>query len=249
VPAEALEEKVGETLSLSVTAGALYSSGDYGAQQETNILVVPFNLRARTGPLRFSAVLPYLRIDSPGIVVGGGDLGPIIIDPNAPVLRTKRDGFGDLTLGAAYEFSSALIEGVDFDLSGRVKLPTSSESKSLGTGKTDFAVALDISHAIGTWAPFVNVGYRFFGEPAGLNLHNGVSASVGTTKQFGPVVAIFSYDYSQAVTSATEDAHELFAAVSGPLIDRLNWTGYGIVGLSKGSPDYGIGLLLTFRML
>src|SRR3954470_24481705 len=84
VPAEALEEKVGETLSLSVTAGALYSSGDYGAQQETNILVVPFNLRARTGPLRFSAVLPYLRIDSPGIVVGGGDLGPIIIDPNTP---------------------------------------------------------------------------------------------------------------------------------------------------------------------
>jgi hypothetical protein len=106
---------------------------------------------------------------------------------------------------------------------------------------------LEASHVIGTWAPFVNVGYRFFGDPAAINLHNGVSASLGTTKQLGSIVAIFSYDYSQAVTSATKDAHELFAAVSGPLIDRVNWTGYGIVGLSEGSPDFGIGLLLTVR--
>jgi hypothetical protein len=244
---EVVDEQIGDNLGITATTGILYSSGDYGATQETNILVAPFSLRARSGPLRVSATLPYLRIDSPGIVVGGGDIGPIIIDPNAPVARTKRDGFGDLTLGAAYEFSNTFIGGLDFDLAGRLKLPTSSESKFLGTGKTDFALALEASKTIGTWSPYVNIGYRFFGDPAGLNLHNGFSASVGTTKQFGSVVAIFSYDYSRAVTTATEDAHELFAALSGRLTDRLSWTGYGIVGLSEGSPDFGIGLLLTVR--
>jgi hypothetical protein len=76
-----------------------------------------------------------LDIDSPRVVVGGGDIGPIIIDPNTPVARTRRNGFGDLTLGAAYEFSSSLMGGTDFDLSGRIKVPTAAESKFLGLEK------------------------------------------------------------------------------------------------------------------
>jgi hypothetical protein len=61
-------------------------------------------------------------------------------------------------------------------------------------------------------------------------------------------VAILSYDYSRATTSAVEDAHEVFGALSGPLTGSLNWTGYGIVGLSTGSPDFGLGLLLTAQI-
>lgn len=39
----------------------------------------------------------------------------------------------------------------------------------------------------------------------------------------------------------------VFGGLSGPVSSRLNVTGYGIVGLSKGSPDFGAGVLLTFR--
>lgn len=248
------EAQIGEVagreddFGLSLSTGVSYSSGDYGAPEKTELLVVPFSVRAKTGSWRFSATVPYLRIDSPGNIVGGGIIGPIIIDPGAPAAREVRKGLGDLSLGAAYGLPPENLGGFGLDLSGRVKLPTSSERKSLGTGKTDFAVAAELSRSIGTWSPFVTLGYRFFGDPAGLDLRNGPSASVGTTAQLGTVVAIASYDYARATSPASEDAHELFGALSGPLSERLNWTAYGIAGLSEGSPDYGVGLLLTFKL-
>jgi hypothetical protein len=243
------DAEIGSDFTLSVTGGASYSSGEYGTGLKTEIWVVPFSLRARTGPLRLTATLPYLRIDSPGNVIAGVGGAPIIVDPNASTTRVVRDGLGDLSLGATYTLPSSVLGALDIDIAGRVKLPTSPEHRGLTTGKTDFTVSTEFSYAIDTWAPYLNVGYRFFGDPAGINLRNGFSASIGTTKQLGRIVAIASYDYSQATTSAIEDAHELFGALSGPLTGRLNWTGYGIVGLSKGSPDFGLGLLLTARLL
>lgn len=235
-------------IGLSFSTGASYSSGGYGADEKTKLLVVPFSLRASAGDWRFSATLPYLRIDSPGNIVGGGTIGPIIINPGSPAAREVRKGLGDLSLGASYSLPSGSLGGFDLDLSGRVKLPTSSERKALGTGKTDVAIAAELSRTFGTLTPFATLGYRFFGDPSGLDLRNGPSASVGTTIQFGSTVAIASYDYARATSVASEDAHELFGALSGPLTDRLNWTAYGIAGLSEGSPDYGLGVLLTFKL-
>jgi hypothetical protein len=237
-----------EEYRLTASTGAIYSSGNYGGPSSTDIVVVPFNVRLSTGRLRLSATLPYLRIESPGNVVGAGDGPPIIIDPNAPTARTVRDGFGDLSLGAAFTLPKGSLNPFDIDLSGRVKLPTSSTQKSLGTGKTDFAVATEFSYPIETWAPYLTLGYRFFGDLPNINLKNGPTASIGTTKQFGRLVAILSYDYSRATTSAVEDGHEIFGALSGPLFGDLNWTGYAIAGLSSGSPDFGLGLLLTARL-
>ena len=240
------DAEIGSDFTLSVTGGASYSSGEYGTGLKTEIWVVPFSLRALTGPLRLTATLPYLRIDSPGNVIAGVGGAPIIVDPNASTTRVVRDGLGDLSLGATYTLPSSVLGAL-----ARCT-PASSPTRRTGTtwtAITDFTVSTEFSYAIDTWAPYLNVGYRFFGDPAGINLRNGFSASIGTTKQLGRIVAIASYDYSQATTSAIEDAHELFGALSGPLTGRLNWTGYGIVGLSKGSPDFGLGLLLTARLL
>ena len=244
-PLVAAEPGIGDEFRFAFSTGFIYSSGDYGASDVTDIYLIPFSVRVNTGPLRASLTLPYLRIDSPGNVVGGGDGPPIIIDPNAPVTRTRREGFGDLSLGAAYTLPKDFLGPVDVDLSGRVKIPTSSNNKFLGTGKADFAVASEFSYPIDSWAPYVRIGYRFFGDLPTIDLKNGATASIGTTKQLGRIVAIVSYDYSRATTSAVEDAHELFGALSGPLAGPLNWTGYGIVGMSTGSPDFGLGLLLT----
>jgi hypothetical protein len=247
-PLAAADPGVGEEFRFGFSTGFIYSSGDYGARETTDIYLVPFSLRMNSGPLRVSVTLPYLRIDSPGIVVGGGDGPPIIIDPNAPLARTRREGFGDLSIGAAFTLPKDFLGPVDVDLSGRIKIPTSSTKKFLGTGKTDFAVATEFSYPSDTWAPYIRLGYRFFGDLPNIDIKNGMAASVGTTKQFGRIVAIVSYDYSRATTSAVEDAHELFGALSGPLTRSLNWTGYGIVGLSTGSPDFGLGVLLSAQI-
>lgn len=234
--------------SFTFTTGFDYSTGDYGAPSDTEILVVPFSLKAKTGPLRVTATLPYLRIDGPGNIVGGGDGGPIIIDPNDPTPRQVREGLGDLSLSLAYALAAESLAGFEVDLGARVKLPTSSESKRLGTGKTDFAVSVDVARPIGPVAPFVTLGYRMPGDPEGIDLRNTFTSSVGATWSVGTTTLIASYDYSGAASRLAEDSHSLFGGLSVPVSKRLSFTGYGTAGLSDGAPDVGVGLLLSARI-
>jgi hypothetical protein len=243
-PAYDTEVGADDGFGLSVSTGVDYSSGDYGAADKTKILVAPLSLRASAGQSRFTATVPYLRIDSPGGVRVGPDGQPL---PGVPSAGGVRKGLGDLSLGYTYAIPASSL-GVDLDLGARVKLPTSSDRKQLGTGKTDVTVSADVSYPAGLFAPFVTVGYRFLGDPAGVDLRNGFSSSVGTTAQLGTTVAILSYDYTEASSALAEDAHELFAAVSTPATDRVNLTFYGIAGLSEGSPDVGVGALVTFKL-
>lgn len=237
-----------DDLGVTVTTGADYSAGDYGGPSDTKILVVPLTVRAKSGPIRLSATLPYLRIDGPGNIVGGGDGGPIIIDPNDPTPATVRKGLGDLSLAAAYALPDVALGGFEVELGARVKLPTSSERKRLGTGKTDFSVSLDVARPIGNIAPFVTVGYRMPGEPAGVALRNSFTTSVGTTVSLGAATLIASYDYSEATSRFVEDSHSLFGGMNLPLSKRISLTGYGTAGLSEGAPDFGAGLLLSAKI-
>lgn len=236
-------------LGASITSGVDYSSGDYGAGGKTNILVVPFNARLTTGDLRLSATVPYLRIKGPGSVVGGGDTGPIVIDPDVDQPITTRSGLGDLSLSATYGVLRQARAGFDLDLTGRVKLPTASRDKGLGTGKTDFGVSGEVSRTFGNATPFVSVGYRLPGDPDGIDLRNSLTASVGSTFTAGSTVFIASYDYSGRTSANAFNSHSMFGAISAPIAQRLNVTGYGTAGLSRGAPDYGVGLLLTLKAL
>jgi hypothetical protein len=155
---------------------------------------------------------------------------------------------GDLSLGYSYSLSPDAFGGFEVDLGGRVKLPTSPDRKQLGTGKTDFSVSADLSYPVGLWGPFVTLGYRLPGDPEGVELRNTFAVSAGTSFQLGTTVAILSYDYAEASSPLAEDSHELFGAFSGPATSRLNWTVYSVAGLSEGSPDIGVGALLTFKL-
>lgn len=231
--------------SFSISTGVDYSTGSYGQTEDTDILVVPISARATAGRLSFTATLPYLRIDGPGGVVLGPGGDPL---PGVPTTAGVRDGFGDLSLGATYTIPADELGGLEIGLGGRVKLPTSSQARQLSTGETDVSLSADISYTIGNVIPFVNVGYRFLGDPEGFDLRNGPTASIGSSFVMGRSVLIASYDYARSVSPATDDSHELFGGLSGPVGSRLNLTGYGVVGLSDGSPDFGVGVLLTARV-
>jgi len=229
--------------SLTAITGVDYSSGDYGTGSDTHILVVPMSLRYRTGQLRFTATLPWLRINGSSAIVGGGS-GGVIIDPNAP--RTTRSGLGDLTLGVGYQIPEERL-GFGLDLSARVKLPTASRSKALGTGETDVTVAAEISKSFGIVTPFANVGYRMPGDPSGFDLHNGWTASGGASVMLGKSALIASYDYRESTSDLARDSQELFGAFSTPVAEKLIFTLYGTGGLSKGAADYGIGSMVSVK--
>jgi len=210
---------------------------------DTEILIVPLSLRYKTGDLRFSATIPWLRIDGSSAIVGDGN-GGVVLDPNAP--RTVRSGLGDVNLGAAWALPEDRL-GFGLELSGRVKLPTAKASRGLGTGKTDFTVGAELSKSIGPVTPFVSVGYRMPGSPAGITLHNAWTGSAGASLAMGKTVLIASYDYREATSQLSRDSEELFGAVSTPLTGRLNLTLYGSAGLAKGAPDVGVGSMVGLR--
>lgn len=228
---------------LSITTGVDYSSGDYGTGIDTNILVVPVSARVSTGDLRFSASIPYIRIDGAGSIVGG-DGGPIVVDPDTP--SSKRSGIGDLTLGMNYAIPEDRI-GLGIDFGARLKLPTAKDG--LGTGKTDVSFSGELSRTFGTITPFVQAGYRIMGDPEGVDLDNVLFGSAGASVSLGRSVVLASYDYRQATTDLVEDSQEVFGAVSTPLSKALNLTFYGSAGLSDGAPDYGIGAMVTIKGL
>ncbi|KKW90057.1 transporter [Sphingobium chungbukense] len=246
-PSTALSTGASTTLStgtsLTAITGIDYSSGDYGTGSDTHILVVPMSLRYRTGHLRFTATLPWLRINGSSAIVGGGS-GGVIIDPNAP--RTTRSGLGDLTLGVGYQVPEEQL-GFGLDLSARVKLPTASRSKALGTGKTDVTVAAEISKSFGIVTPFANIGYRMPGDPSGFDLHNAWTASGGASVILGKSVLIASYDYRESTSDFARDSQELFGAFSTPVTEKLIFTFYGTGGLSKGAADYGLGSMVSVK--
>lgn len=240
--AQTLADKA-NPLGVSVSTGVDYSSGDYGLARNTDILVAPLSLRATTGDFAFSATLPYLRIDGPGGVVVGPDGQPL---PGVPAIPGERSGIGDISVGGTYTLRPG--GALEVGLGGRVKFPTSSGQKHLGTGKTDFKASVDVSYAAGDIVPFANVGYRFLGDPPGLDLRDGPTASAGFSAPVGKTVLIVSYDYARATTRLTDDSHEIFGGLNIPVTDRVSVTGYGVAGLSKGSPDFGAGMLITAKV-
>ena len=229
--------------SLSFSTGVDYSEGTYGSTVKTKILVVPASVRVKTGDFRFGATLPYLRIDGAN-VVGGGAGGPIVINPTSP--RTVRSGLGDLSLSATYAVPEDRY-GLGVEFTGRVKLPTASTSRGLGTGKTDVSALVDVSKSFGNVTPFVDVGYKWTGDPSYINLKNTWFGSAGLSVAAGKSVIIASYDYQGATSPLSFDSHEVFGAFSTPVSDRLNFTLYGSAGLSRGAPDFGVGGIVTIK--
>lgn len=236
-------ERSGPAAELST--GIDYHEGEFGAGQRIETIAVPASLRVATGNVQLSATLPYLRVDAPGNVVGGGGglLGlPIIVDPTRPATRERREGVGDLRLGATYTVPSASV-GLAF--SGEVKAPTASESKGLGTGAFDYSVGAELSKSFGRVTPFVGVGYTIPGDPDGFDLRDSLSARAGAAvRMTDRVRGHLAYGYARSLSPLVPDEQQLSTGINAALSDRLSLGLYGSAGLSEGSPDIGAGLRL-----
>jgi len=194
--------------AVEISTGFEYQEGKYGTGQKVETISIPTSVRVTTGRFQFSATLPYVRIDAPGNVVGGGGvLGlPILIDPNQTATRTRREGLGDLKLGAAYTVPSTIV---GLSLLGQVKLPTASNVDNLGTGETDYSLGAELSKRLGGVIPFIGVSYTIPGVPKGYDLRNSLSLRGGIATMLSPQVRGY-------IPTATPEAR----AVSSPTKSR-----------------------------
>ena len=229
--------------SFSATLGADYSSGDYGASQDTDVWALPISLKYRTDTWNIRASTSYLRVTSPSFVTPDGDF--IGTDDALSTKRVTEEGVGDINIAGTYNLLDDRKYSFGLDMSARVKIPTADEDKFLGTGKTDFGINTEIFQSFGNWSPYWNVGFRWRGDPKGFNLKNIWSSSIGTDYRVNDSFNVgIGYDWQQKTIKFAENAQEASAYVNYRVNDNNKVNFYVLGGFSNASPNFGSGLVL-----
>jgi hypothetical protein len=226
-------------------AGAEYSSGKYGGTEKTEIFYLPLTAKYETGPWILKATVPYIRITGPGNVVGAG--ADRVTLPGAPGPRRTDSGLGDIVTSAFYNVMDERNGPFGLDLGAKVKFGTANKDKGLGTGKEDYSVQADAFKLLGSVTAFGSLGYRRYGDPAGVDLRNVPYGSVGASyRQSADTSFGLAYDFRPRITNGGSRISEATAFVSQRVSRDAKLQLYAIKGFSDGSPDFGLGTVLNF---
>lgn len=226
------------------STGLDVSTGFYGADERTTVVYVPATLQAAKGPWTARAVFSYLHVSGPALLVDGSSAG----DSLGVRTSGNADGPGDINLYATYSFETLYDRGLFVDLTGRIKAPTASFDKGLGTGAWDFAVQLDAAQAIGNLVPFATLGYRFTGDPTGFALRDVVYGSAGLQYTLDDIFTAGAYyDIRQSSIRGAATPQEGTAYMNVRINSDWSLLLYGVKGFSDNSPTVGGGLSITYR--
>jgi hypothetical protein len=254
--------------SVRISVGANYSSGDYGEIEKTKVLSAPVSIKYTNSNFSFRVSVPYVRIEGPGTLLDtpdGGDSGSgggrgrgrgrggsgssgsgdvDVEDGGAVPLSGKRSGIGDVVMAATYSLD--LGSDFFFDATGRVKLPTASSSKRIGTGKADVTVSGDLGKDIGPASLYVHGRRRFAGSTTLTPLRDTWGAGGGASINTGEGLVIGAdYDWQQSPITGNPASSEVTGWASFRLAKGLNLSLFGSTGLNNNSTDFAGGMTIS----
>ncbi len=271
------EKSTSSSSSVRLSTGISYSNGDYGELQDTEVLAVPVSLTFKTGNVRFRVSVPYVRVNGPGSLLqtpdggdsggggGGGGRGRgrggdssgrdievedlldnDIVDDDAVVAGNKRSGIGDVNVSLMY--SLGLGSGFYIEPSAKVKLPTASKSKRLGSGKTDFTLSSDFVKEIGAASIYVHGRRKFAGKATGSTIRSTWGAGAGASIDAGETVTIGGdYDWQQSAFAGRGASSEVTGWVNFRVTRRASLNLYAGTGLNDNSASLIGGATVSYR--
>lgn len=163
-----------------------------------------------------------------------------------PARTRTRGGLGDTTVTLAY----ALPLGDMFALEprARVKLPTASSRKGIGTGKVDVTLAADLVGMFGSATVYAGARRRFLGRTALFPVRDGWGFGGGASYQLpGGLTIGADYDWLQSAVPRRGPISEASLWVSAKLTRTLRLQAYGGTGFTARSADALGGLTLVWR--
>lgn len=226
----------------TVTTGADVSVGDYGSSRDTTILTAPLTIRQRSGPVEIAVTVPYMRIETPGVVFSGIDGTPVVMSPDLGGPRRVHEGIGDRT--ASLSYTQRLPSDFFLRATGRVKVPVGG-ARAVSTGKVDWSVSGEVSRSFKGITPFASLTYRHFGDVPAWNIRDGFAASVGASANVLGGSFAASWDWAKSTSPFLPDVQEIVAVYDAPIASKVRLGAFATVGLTKGAADYGTGLRLT----
>jgi hypothetical protein len=227
---------------LKASLGYHFSTGNYGTSDTTEIAYIPLVTKAEWDRWTLELSVPYIRV-SGGSTVVSGPVGPVQTSGG------DEEGLGDIVARGAYTVPSRAEWMPWIDLIGRVKFPTASRSKGLGTGEFDGGIEAELVWVLGAFVPFVSGGYRFLGSSEAVPLHDVWLASAGGMYPVLDALRAGLYlDYQEAATSTSGTRLDLVPFVSWTVDRHWSVDTYVSAGLASGSPDVGVGLALGYTL-
>ncbi len=229
----------------TLSVGADYSTGKYGASERTDTLYIPTYAKYETGAWTLKLVVPYLRITGPGNVIGAADSRVTL--PGAGAAHRTEAGLGDVVSSAFYSLLDERNAPLGLDLGAKIKFATADEAGGLGTGKNDYSLQADFFKSMGAFTPFGTLGYRKYGDPEGIDLRNVPYAAVGASYRVSQVTSAgLAYDWRNRIVQGGAGVSELTAYVSRKFSGDWKLQVYAVKGFADGSPDFGGGLTLAY---
>jgi hypothetical protein len=221
---------------LSVSSGLDYSVGGYGETQDTETWFLPLNLKYQSGRYTLKLGVSYIWMTGPQSVTPDGD--PL---PDGGVVTTVQ-GLGDVTASLFVNVLEEDTAGFDLDLAGKIKFGTADESKALGTGENDYGLQASFFKSFGAWGPYLDLGYRWKGDPAGEDYNNVWYGSVGTGYRLNKTWSGGAdYSWRDKLTATSSPVSEASLYANYKLNDHSRLVLYGVAGFSDASPDWGLG--------
>lgn len=227
-----------------LTVGTHYFTGHFQEQEKTNILYVPVSLKYKQFPWGTRITVPYLKMQGNTAInlVGEGQAQP-------QNYRRDAEGLGDIILTQTYQYQPKFIKRSVFNFSLKVKLPTASVSRGLGTGKYDVSLESRFIKNIGQYTPFITLGYKFVGKVDKVQLNNRFYTVVGSSYRFHPQFqGGLMYEYLQASSKRRVSDQKIVGFCSWKLEPKGHWTAnaYSLFGLTRASAEYGGGLSFSY---
>jgi len=170
---------------------------------------------------------------------GSGTGGDVENQPSAA--DTSRSGFGDINVTATYSFD--LGDAFYLDMSAKLKIPTASVSKRLGTGLIDVTVGAELVKELGDWTLYAGARHRFNGSDARNDLRDvwGAGAGASYTVDAAWTVGV-DYDWQQSSFDGNGASSEVTGWAAVQLTDDVRMVVYAGTGLTSNSADIDAGL-------
>jgi hypothetical protein len=159
---------------------------------------------------------------------------------------SRRSGLGDVNVALAYSFDFG--SGFYADISGKLKLPTASTAKRLGTGKVDVTAGLDLVKDIGNASIYVGGRRRFAGKPTGSAIRNVWGAGAGASLRAHKSLSVgLDYDWQQAAFAGGGASSEITGWASVRVAPAVRLQVYAGTGFTTNSADLVGGMSLSWR--
>ena len=251
-PAFSAEKPVDDgSYRMLLSTGVGRFSGDYGQQENTTLDVLSFNARWYLNRAELAISVPYLRVDG-GANVQWIDGQPVAIGGDeVSDERRKESGLGDIVVRGEYYLLTGSSTTPWIIGLVRVKLPTGSDTKGLGSGATDVETGLSLIQKYGPVSWMADVGYVFVGENAGVHAKNELRLGAGGSIPFGKDDRHSAYLYYENRTNRFDGPDRrsiaIGASTAAGVAKRVRLSASVFFGLSDSSEDVGAYLTLGYR--